>query len=171
MSKRVYKNWAKLCDLRREDPLLMMVLATIDERKMEFTDPRTEQIIAAFPEYFSETETAKVYPLSFIRELTVRTILAESSEARGRSAKDLERFPESFGILKKLNIPFVELANGTDSMIADEAPLVPETIPADVLQGTVVEWEKRTMVVLENNQNSQVDIMVLVPAECVDVNT
>src|ERR1700722_11798266 len=96
-----YKNWPAICKLGKRDRLMMLAVATLN---MHRTDEQVHNIIAAFPECFSDIETQGPIPLSVIRAKAVE-IKTASGEDRVESAAD---FPESWGVIKHFHLPKLE---------------------------------------------------------------
>lgn len=162
-----YKNWSEICKLGHfpepgQHPLMMAVLATLD---LENRNEVTEQIVAAFPQYFSDKPTKGPFPLSYIRRLGGE--LATRKQVSYLSGANL---PVSHGVPEVLGIPEWWFGITPEATANYRIPPLPESIPADSKQGDIVEWEGKRVVVLEVNRNEDVDIMHIVPAELIDVN-
>jgi hypothetical protein len=132
-----FKNWPEICKLGEVDPMLMAAVATV---KLSNPDDRIEQLIAAFPECFTDKEIAGPVPLSAIRR---------SAQLKGRKEHGAENgrdFPVSFEAVPAY-IPLQQFDWNDDR---SGIPL-PESIPKNAPQGSIVTWEGKQFVVLECN--------------------
>jgi hypothetical protein len=158
-----YKNWKAICEVGRENHLMMMVIATLDTSR---EDGLIQDVIAAFPDCFSVDKVDGPIPLSVIRRETLIASEGHSSE-----------FPESNGIVGqdgKYPMPLVYFVHDEDSWHEDYHDanihtVLPEGFlqEKDMSQGCVFPWQDADWVVLENNENSWV--IMAAPRECVDL--
>lgn len=152
-----FKNWPEICKLGETHHLLMMAVATAD---LSQRDKGVEQLIAAFPQCFSNEEVAGPYPLSLIR--------ADAEESgRKKGSEHGADYPQSYDAIPA-HIPL----HGFDKFGRNKAglngPRLPDGIDPDAPQGSIVKWEGKEFVVLENNDSCEE--LWIAPAECIRVD-
>ena len=164
-----FKNWRAIAEIGKTDNLMMLALATLNMSRM---DERLQQIMVAFPDCFTsqEIEILKPVPLSVIRTMAIAAKNREMA-FHDTPAEKGANFPVSFGVLQELGFPILEFKTHVRDTVDRSLPLVPTHIRVDFPQGTIVNWEKRQFVVVENNRKPGVNLMYLVPLECIDPNT
>lgn len=154
-----YKNWPAICELGQEDRMLMLAAATLD---MSRTDFLARNIMAAFPECFSEKETRGPVPWSVMRE----TAMKNASKDGGSPSAGIE-YMESFHVHRDLGLP--AFGFGTTDQALQAYPellqMLPSTIDPLAAVGKIVTWHDKQFVVIENND--ECDEIWIVPAECV----
>ncbi len=160
-----FKNWAAICEIGRSDPLMMMVLATLDLSDIE-KDPVVANIVAAFPTCFSEVKCGNgPYPLSVIR----------ADAAAGCRSSD-RSCPEGAGCDYPVahdavpdDVPVQVFYWGKGRSDYD-IPNLPEELVSqkNLLQGSTLNWGGKKFVVLENNDGMQE--IAIAPAECIAVD-
>lgn len=147
-----FKNWPEICKLGETHHLLMMAVATTD---LSQRDETVEQLIAAFPQCFSYEEFAGPYPLSLIRA---------EAEKEGSHCGDL---PQSCQVVPG-HVPMQGFDKFGNRVAGFEGPILPESIDPNSPQGSIVIWEGKQFVVLENNDGCE-EIWIA-PTECVRVD-
>ena len=152
-----YKNWAEICKLGEIDHLMMMAVATLD---LNTRTTAIEQIIAALPQCFSETEINGPYPLSLIRQRALELAPGYPDSA--------PLHPESWHAIPA-DVPLQGFDKTFDKTDIDPlGTLLPDGIDPNTPQGGKVIWEGREFVVLENNMSCQE--LWVAPAECIRVD-
>lgn len=153
----LFKNWMAICKVK--DPHVMAALAWVD-LESDFA----KKLALGFPECFSDHEVDSVVPISVLREYADRKALREE----GHAADDML---QSYGAIKHFNIPFAEFTTDPNDSVSNPSPLpLPAEIDKDAAVGTIIRHQGKLCVVVENNKNSGVNLMILAPADRVDVN-
>lgn len=141
-----FKNLPEICKIGETDHLIMTMLATADiSRPNEIT----RQLMSAFPQCFAEEEVAGPYPLS---------VIMDKAFEEGQSLNAGSDLPYSCGVIPD-HIPML----GFDKRGNMGGPSLPSSISPDLSQGTIVTWEDRKFIVMENNYEQ----IWLAPAECI----
>lgn len=154
-----FKNWPEICELGKTQRFMMMAVATVD---LSVLDDRTHQLIAAFPQCFGSEEVAGPYPLSVIRADAEKAGLRERYKGGANS-------PISYDVIPR-HIPLQGFDTSGDG-VSDagfEGPVIPEDIDPLTPQGSIVVWEGKQWVVLENNTSCQE--FWIAPAECIRID-
>jgi hypothetical protein len=164
------KDWNAIRYVAQINPAMAGVLANLD---IDNQSPITQQIIAAFPDCFREEPVTGPVPLSCIRAMAIK---ACKEQARTWELKDQDddywaSLPQSFGVLNELNLPYVTYVTSSNADRYRELPMLPE--PYREFGPTAEQWccwtiDGQTYLVAENNQNSGVEEIVLVPVEYLD---
>lgn len=155
-----YKNWPVICKIGRTDRLMMIVLATLDLSKPN--DPAVQNIVAAFPQCFSDKKVQGPVPWSTMLEHTAK-----------RSDRSEPNFMRTYGTISYFGLPMLVLSDDADIRKRD-ASVFPCPDDAwcgkDSPIGTTVEFMGKRFVIVENRLDgfSYGDPdMTLVPAECI----
>lgn len=152
-----FRNWPEICKLGETHHLMMMAVATVD---LSQGDERVQQLIAAFPQCFSDEEVKEPYPLSLIR--------AKAQEnGTGEGSTHGEDYPVSHSAIPGC-IPLQGFDKFGNNVANLDGPRLPEGIDPDAPQGTIVIWEGKGFVVLENNEGCEE--LWIAPAECIRVD-
>lgn len=152
-----FKNWPEICKLGETHHLMMLAVATADLSQF---DERVEQLIAAFPQCFSNEEVAGPYPLSLIRAKAEK-------EGRRQGSTHGWDFPQSYDAIPS-HIPLHGFDKFGRNQAGLDGPRLPDGIDPDTPQGGIVTWEGKEFVVLENNERCEE--LWIAPAECVRVD-
>lgn len=159
----LYKNWSEICKIGYKNRLLMLVLASV---RIEEDDPVFQGLYVGFPQCFSEAKTDGLFPLSIIRELS-QDVAARKGYSGSDDAAD---FPDSFGVLDDLGVPYIlfEVCEPCDQQ-AGWPLFSPTAVEKTTKQGTVLMWKGQQMVLLENNYNERADEwrLAMAPAACI----
>ena len=151
----LFKNWSEICKVK--DPHVLAALAWTD-----LNSDFARKLAAGFPECFSDYEVGGAVPLSVLREYADREALLQG----GHSAYDML---ESYGATEHFNIPTVEFTTDPYDSLLNPPPLLPAEIDKDAAVGTIIQYQGKSYVVVENNKNPGVNMMILAPADRVDV--
>ena len=151
------RNWNNICNITNQ--LLKMTLSTI-----VLSTEEGEKLIATFPECFSEEGDGAI-PMSILLERERQNFLESGDESW-----TLGKFLVSHSAIPR-DIPTFEY--GFDEWAANEwnVPILPEHIDRSTPVGSIVEIKGASFVVVENNDNDCVDVMYIVPAECIFLDT
>lgn len=153
-----FKNWSEICKLGRIDHMLMMAVATVD---MSREDDHVQQMISAFPQCFSESETHGPYPLSLLQARA-----NEKKAAQGYKGLGAE-FLVSYDAIPG-DVPVQTFDKFGNRVAGCEGPVLPNGIDPDAPQGSVVIWEGKEFVVVENNIDCEE--LYIVPSECIRID-
>lgn len=169
-----YKNWKAICELGKQNHFMMLVLAMLD---MDSDEDQVLNIIAAFPQCFSETETRGPIPWSVLRADCFQRAIRDNGP--GWDAPDEDNFNllymmECHGTLDAFSLPYQEFFLDSEGLDANDLArgrlLLPMEIPADVVVGSTLDWKGRKWIVVENRQvGGDNDDICIVPAECIDL--
>ena len=169
-----FKNWPEICKIGRLDQLLMMVLATLDLSKTD--DPIVSGLRSAFPQCFSDKKIQGPVPWSTL----VADVTRSGSERGYTIARNIKQRMRELGTVEKFGLPYLVFAlldqqstpGVWDEDVTDPSGYnygavdKPAEIPDESEVGTVVTWDGRDFVVVEDDGEPICSITV-VPAECI----
>ena len=163
-----YKNWAVICELGRSDPLMMMVLSTLDMSKAE--DPLVTDIIAAFPLCFATVKCGNgPYPLSVIRAKAADVKRLQIDPTRYEAGYGADHPVSNKGVPDDVPVHGFDKGNAAE-LASFDGPMLPEELVPfkDAIQGQKISWGGKEFVVLENNIDCEE--FYIAPAECIIVD-
>jgi hypothetical protein len=141
------RNWPAICQMSRQDQLLMILIATID-----LESAYGKRLAREFSEFYSEKPVQGPIPLSVLRHESFEKY---NQECPGQ-ARDDRLY--SYDVLTAHDIPHLGFDTYGKNAAGGDFPPLPENISADAKLGSVVDYKGAKWVIVENNDS------------CIDVN-
>lgn len=160
----VYKNWPEICKLGESNKMLMLAVAMIDIEN----DPSIKDVQAAFPQCFCVAPIHGPYPLSML-------VARAQNEAAGSGYEEYASEQlETYKAIPK-DVPIFEFDLYGRNTGEQNFPRLPKGIDPTAAFGTIVTWDNKSFVVVENHPEDDsglkgLEEMTLVPAECIRID-
>ena len=168
--KKLFKNWPEICKIGKSNPLLMLLIASMDTNKLT---ELSERVINALPEFFSEKEIQGPVPLSIIKSKTMQEWCNETGI---NPTEDASRCPESHCVLEDLGLPrMIFVCSGEEVIEKNGEMRMPKEILDQYTENTK-QWDIFTyqgvkIVLAEyrsgDSQYNDCPIDYFVPLECI----